>query len=197
MRYVGRIITNTKIDDISEFIEVTKDTSSIVNNEAKIPTLIIGYKNAQEICGNIKILEKKIGKNLYWTFSKRERRVDYDPDLRNFMLTVSDFVQRCCKYEYVDILTSDSDKTGHLFNVLREETKKKVVYETNTMYYIYVPQENTVFGLSKEVLKYVKMDVTQFFKNNSVTTVIDHEFSDNKISKYKFVNPLLYYLKTF
>ena len=91
MRYIGRIITTGKIDGVSEFIDVTKDTSSVVDNDTKIPTLIIGYKKAQEICGSLKTRDRQIGKNLYWTFSKRERRVDYEPDLElSISVTVFD-----------------------------------------------------------------------------------------------------------
>ena len=94
MRHIGRIITTTKIEGISEFIDVTKDSSTIVNNEAKIPTLIIGYKNAQNICGDLKVTEKKIGNNLWWTFSKRERRIDYEPDLNKFLAEVFNFLMK-------------------------------------------------------------------------------------------------------
>jgi hypothetical protein len=110
MRYIGRIITTTKIEGISEFIDVTKDSSFITNNEAKIPTLIIGYKNAENICGGLRMTEKKIGTNLWWTFSKRERRIDYEPDLQNFLSNVSAFLTKSCQYEYLDPITWDKEK---------------------------------------------------------------------------------------
>lgn len=202
MRYIGRIITTTKIDDISEFIDVTKDTSTIINNEAKIPTLIIGYKNAKEICGDIKILEKKIGTNLYWTFSKRERRIDYEPDMKKFLSTVCDFVMKYCEYEYIDLITVNDEKKDEINDIFRDKTHKKVVYTTNSMHYIYVPNRNKIYGFSKEVLKFLGRDeLTKespgISGNNSFFFVDDTEFFENKISNSKFVEPLLYYLKTF
>ena len=118
MRHIGRIITTTKIEGISEFIDVTKDESSVVGNEAKIPTLIIGFKNAERICGPLKMTEKKIGNNLWWTFSKRERRIDYEPDLESFLSNVSDFLMKFCNYEYIDPITWEEEKKDAI-DVLR------------------------------------------------------------------------------
>ena len=199
MRYIGRIITNTKIDDVSEFIEVTEDSSSIVGNETKIPTLIVGYKRAQEICGDVKILKRKIGKNLYWTFSKRERRVDYDQDIVTFQKTVSDFLLKCCKYEYVDVMTCSEETRNTLVGKVLDAGMHKVIYESPTMYYMYVPSEGKVYGVSKEVLKFSQIPslFTRSRDNQSVIFVDDDDASYRKISNFKFVTPLLYYLKTF
>lgn len=199
MRYIGRIITSGKVEDASEFVEVTKDSSSIINRETKIPTLIVGYKNAKEICGDISILNKKIGKNLYWTFSKRERRADYEEDLKNFQGTVSDFVSKFCKYEYVDVMTIDDDKRKE-FNETISDNHTKVAYITSTMYYIYHPVKNKTYGISKEVLKAIgtgEERMLKWLKNSSITIVSESEFSDTLIAKSKFVQPLLYYLATF
>jgi hypothetical protein len=199
MRYIGRIITNGKIEDVSEFIEVTKDTQTISGREAKIPTLIVGYKRAQEIFGDVKILNKKIGKNLYWTFSKRERRVDYEEDLKNFQNIVSEFVSKFCDYEYIDVMTIDDDRRKE-FNETISDGHTKVAYVTSTMYYIYHPVKNKTYGISKEVLKAIgsgEERMLKWLKNSSITVVSESEFSDLKIGKSKFVQPLLYYLATF
>lgn len=193
MRYVGRIITNSKMDDVSEFIEVTRETSSIVNNEAKIPTIIVGYKNAESICGKLNVLDRKIGKNLSWTYSKRERRIDYDPDMRNFFSDVSNFVLKYCKYEYIDLITASEENKKHLVDVLNEKFLK-IIYETDKMYYIYVPHENITYGVAKTVIEFVGWND---ISGNNAVKINDREFSENKISKTAFENPLLYYLKTF
>ena len=199
MRYVGRIITNTKIDDISEFIEVTKDSSSIVHNDTKIPTLIVGYENTKKICGNVNITRKEIGKNLSWTFSKRERRIDYEDDLEKFVMTVSNFVLNHCDFEYVDFLTANEEKKLCVVNMLNDIGYRKIVYETNTMFYIYVPHDNKVYGISREILKFCGVDESMINgeENRSITTFTDSEFSETKIAKKRFVIPLLYYLMTF
>lgn len=198
MRYIGRIITTSKIEDISEFIDVTKDESSVKNNEAKIPTLIIGHKNAEKICGPLKMTEKKIGNNLWWTFSKRERRIDYEPDVKKFLAFVSDFLMKFCKYEYLDPITWSEDKKDEFFEVITNNSKK-ILYITDSMLYLYYPKTNKVYGLSVEVLKFVELDesIMETISHDCTTVVDEVDFNDTKMAKNKFVMPLLYYLKTF
>ena len=78
MNYIGRIITKNKLESSTLF----DITSSLKKVNDDIPTLIIGWNNAKTIYGdNLDILDKKISKNLYWTFSKREKRNDYENDI--------------------------------------------------------------------------------------------------------------------
>ena len=198
MRYIGRIITAGKIEGLSEFIDVTKDTSSIVDNDTKIPTLIVGYKNAQDICGSLKTRDRQIGKNLYWTFSKRERRVDYEPDLDKFLNNVSSFIMKFCDYEYVDLITCDEERRNNLFSVI-SDNKTKVLYITDTMYYIYYPKGNKVYGVSIDILKFLGIDdsFNESFSHESTVVINDTDFSESKIAKSKFVQPILYYLRSF
>ena len=201
MRYIGRIITSTKIEDVSEFIEVTPDSSSIINNETKVPTLIIGYKNAVKLCGSVKITDKKIGKNLYWTFSKRERRSDYIDDLGAFYEEVSRFATSCCKYEYIDPITWDAETKNRFANII-SGIHRKVVYSTESMYYIYYPHDGKTYGISKGILKYLGKSDGYFEewlakKSVSSTVITETDSEYIKIAKNKFVVPLLYYLRSF
>ena len=65
--YIGRIITNAKKIDFFEFIDKTNDTSKI---DSTIPTLIVGKGLAESMFGKdkVKILDRQLGKNLYWTY---------------------------------------------------------------------------------------------------------------------------------
>ena len=197
MRYIGRIIANTKIEDVSEFIEVTDDSSSIIDNGAKIPTLIIGYKNAVRLCGEVRITEKKIGKNLYWTFSKRERRSDYIADLDAFQEEVFRFAKSCCEYEYLDPITW-TDDTRLMFANLIIDRYKKFVYQTSTMYYIYYPHKGKTYGMSKDIMRYLGFPEDYFRKlseKSSNNIMMIDEW--NNTGDDNFVIPLLYYIKTF
>ena len=201
MRYIGRIITTAKIDDVPELIEVTNDSSSISGDDVKIPTLIIGYKNAVKLCGKIKITEKKIRNNLYWTFSKRERRSDYISDLTDFYEEVSRFVLSCSEYEYLDPITW-SDEMKDNFIKIMSGNRRKVVYSADTMYYIYSPNAGKTYGMSKTVMKYLGFPDNYFEscsgkKFPSTTIINESEFQEARIAKNKFIQPLLYYLATF
>lgn len=201
MRYVGRIITTSKIEGLSDFIELTKDGSSIKDGNAKIPTIIIGHKNAENILGRpLKMSEKKIGENLYWTFSKRERRIEYEPDMDKFENTVSNFLMKFCQYEYIDAITADNERKGKIRELLTDGTHRKIVYVTDSMYYVYCPSENKTYGLSKDVLSFVGVKpetVEEKFRKQSANIITISDVPDTKIAKSKFVIPLLYYLATF
>lgn len=201
MRYIGRIITTAKIDDVPELIEVTNDSSSISGDDVKIPTLIIGYKNAVKLCGKIKITEKKVRNNLYWTFSKRERRSDYISDLTDFYEEVSRFAVSWCKYEYLDPITW-SDEMKDNFIKIMSGNRRKVVYSADTMYYIYSPNAGKTYGMSKTVMKYLGFPDNYFEtcsgkKFPSTTIINESDFQEARIAKNKFIQPLLYYLATF
>ena len=201
MRYIGRIITTAKIDDVPELVEVTNDSSSISGDDVKIPTLIIGYKNAVKLCGKIKITEKKVRNNLYWTFSKRERRSDYISDLTDFYEEVSRFVMSCCKYEYIDPITW-SEETKDNFVKMMSGERRKIVYSTDTMYYIYSPNAGKTYGMSKTVMKYLGFPDNYFEAHSgekfpSTTIVSENDFLEMRMAKNKFIQPLLYYLVTF
>ena len=188
------------MEDPSEFIDVTKDTDSIVDNDTKIPTIIIGYSNAKKICGDLNILKKNIGKNLSWTFTKRERRMDYEPDMVAFYKTVSDFIAKCCDYEFVGLINSGFSKVKEIIKILDNLSKKKVVFATETMYYIYVPSENRIIGISREELSFMRIQrnkIINRFTNSSVVVIKEGEFTENRLMKKKYLTPLFYYLKTF
>ena len=83
MKYIGRIITNSKTVDTLDYVEVTNNKCDL---DFSIPTLIIGKKNAIDLFGEekIKVLDRKIKENVYWTYGKTEKRNVYEEDLWKF-----------------------------------------------------------------------------------------------------------------
>ena len=84
MRYIANIITKSKIN-LGSFFNITNDLNNV---DKSIPTLIIGWDEVKKIFPEQNILEKKIDDMLYWTFSKREKRYQYEIDLENFISIV-------------------------------------------------------------------------------------------------------------
>ena len=198
MRYIGRIITTAKIEGVSEFIEVTQDTSSVVSMEAKIPTLIVGYKN---VCnyfgGEINILDKKIGQNLYWTFTKRERRVDFDDDIKNFYEKVKKFLSSYVKYNFFSLISSSSEQK-RTFNEEILSDKHKVLYETEKMLYIFLPKYMKTIGISVDELIFLGKTVDGVKTGYEITTSVPETFlDDDDFKKNLSIVPFLYYLASF
>ena len=81
MKTLGYIVTDRKLKDIDGFVEQVNDISLADSTK---PILVVGWKNAKNCDGYTSILEKQLGENIYWTFSKSESRSDFEEDLQTF-----------------------------------------------------------------------------------------------------------------
>jgi hypothetical protein len=93
------------------------------------------------------------------------------------------------------MVSADKGRRHHISEIFKDLSHKKVIYQTDTMYYIYYPIEGKVYGVSKDILKFLghsegiisgKVDGKSVF-------LADDEVGCAK----KFMVPVLYYLKTF
>ena len=81
MKTLGYIVTDRKLKNIDGFVEQVNDISLADSTK---PILVVGWKNAKNCDGYTSILEKQLGNNIYWTFSKSESRSDFEEDLQMF-----------------------------------------------------------------------------------------------------------------
>ena len=186
--YIGRIITTSKKIDVADFIEI----STTYTFNPSIPTLIIGKKNAVAAFGadRIKVLDKQIEPNVYWTFSKTERRVDYDADLVAFKKIVEERMLSM-EYSYYNIFIESGERTRQFIDWMYAGAEK-YVYVSDDMLYFYSPETNLT-GLSLNDIEYIGKDreeVIQKIKSNPNNFV----FTKSDISYQKFgVRNELYY----
>lgn len=101
-KYIGNIIVknlNYKVDDCY------KKCLSMSEIDKNIPTLIIGLQNAKELIDGFDILKKRYnGDMLWWTFTKSERRIDYEKDLEDFYVFCIRTITNKINYRYINIL---------------------------------------------------------------------------------------------
>ena len=191
MNYIGRIITKNKLESNVLF----DITSSLKKINDDIPTLIIGWNNAKAIYGdNLDILDKKISKNLYWTFSKREKRYDYENDLILFYKKVIDNVYEKIKYNYLDFLLYGNNKILSFISFMQDDTIKKIIYIKDN--FIYISCGINVYGILLDNISYLGYNKKDFleqikFKNIVIT---DNNFLDNNIKKIINNNIIIPYL---
>jgi hypothetical protein len=77
--YVGNIVTDTPINDGDFRVCLSMDVI-----DETLPTLIVGWKTVRGIYGNdVSILHKKINERTYWTFNRRERKIDFEKDIES------------------------------------------------------------------------------------------------------------------
>ena len=100
--YLGRIISKRPIADLPEYIEVS---DTFVDDG--VPTLVVGKKVTAELFGpeSMKVLDKRIRGEVYWTFSKFERRTDFEDDVKWFVDHTVQLADAGLQYYFVNIFT--------------------------------------------------------------------------------------------
>ena len=150
--YIGNIITSSKIED--ENFKVCRKLETI---DGSLPTLIVGWDKTKEIYGDkVSILHKKIDEKTNWTFSTKERKVDYDKDIKSFMSNCYSNIGKDINYVYIDIIHDSKKKIKKIIKKIYSLKNPKVYNHLNRMIYIY--GENIVFGVDIEVLNYIGID---------------------------------------
>ena len=192
--YVGNIVTSLKLDE--ENFDIYSDLESIDND---LPTLIIGWGNAKEFIGeDISILHKKINQKLYWTFSKKERKVDFEVDFEKFKEVCFNNFGDNIPYVYLDILHGKSKINKKIIRKILSLSNSVIYISDKNMVYIY--GENIIFGIDLNIIEYSsikKEKILNRIKNlNNNVLVTDEIFNKCKdlLYKIKYKNKLIPYI---
>ena len=171
--YIGNIITSSKIED--ENFKVCRKLETI---DDSLPTLIVGWEKTKEIYGDkVSILHKKIDEKTNWTFSTKERKVDYDKDIKSFMSNCYSNIGKDINYVYIDIIHDSKKKIKKIIKKIYSLKNPKVYNHLNRMIYIY--GENIVFGVDIEVLNYIGIDYKKVL--DKLSKISNCLFIDEKI----------------
>lgn len=152
MQILGYIVSKRKINNTVGFVEVVNSIKAI--EDSTKPVLVIGLNEAKKLTENFSILEKKINDNLYWTFGKTERRVDYDRDLEWFYGEVLRRSIDAIDYRYVNVIEFRYQRLKKLLLFLQSEVDKHI-YICNDMVYVFYDKK--VLGISLRLLRYNKI----------------------------------------
>ena len=198
MKCIGRIVTNSKTVDTLDYVEVTNNKCGL---DFSVPTLIIGKKNAVELFGedNIKVLDRKIKDNVYWTYGKTEKRNIYEEDLRKFNQNLIKNLSKKVKYTFFNVLSEPLSRIKRYIKFMRSD-EEKIVYITDN--HVYIFYNNNVFGLSLDDIEYAgikKEKVIKQIQENPHNIVIDNtKFLSKKMKNYikddKILVPYLYFI---
>lgn len=193
--FLGRIVTKLKQLDVPFFIELTENPG-----DYSIPTLIVGKKRAVELFGaeNIHVLDKKVQENVWWTFAKNERRVDYEEDVKKFIDSISKKLNSCVNYYFINIFTENLSFLKKFIKYIYNNERKSV-YVTEKHIYIYGGKN--VIGLSRGDFEYAGIDSDKVIKKirsnpqNIVFTDADITQNIAKFSKSSnIIIPYLHYI---
>ncbi len=182
MAELGYIVTKNKIKNILPFIKVVANIELI--DDITKPILIIGLEEAKKYTSSFSILNKEIKKNMFWTFGKREKRVDFEKDIEKFQEYVLKYALEQLKYYYVNILTIKYEKMKHLLKIINN-CDKKFIFIDKKMFYLYY--NNYILGVSSDILSYIgikKYKVVELLEKNKQNIIFFNDFSINhKIKK--------------
>ena len=79
--YIGNIVTTSNLE-----LENFKICHKLDTIDDRLPTLIIGWNKTKELVEDkVSILHKQINPKLFWTFSTKERKSEYETDLDSFI----------------------------------------------------------------------------------------------------------------
>jgi hypothetical protein len=194
---VGKIYSKKKINTIT-YIDNINSFDKIDNN---MPCLIIGWKNACTIYGNVNILDKKIDNNIFWTFSKTEKRTEYEKDIEKFYEYCFTKLKKELVYCNINILTSGYNRIKKLVKLIDCKKKNKVIYIKDEQ--LYICYKNNVFGVSLSDCEYIGISTNKILdkikKNKNNILIYENDFLGNKIKTYigdsNIIIPYLYSLK--
>ena len=192
MQKLGYIVTDRKINGVKEFVGVVDDISLA---DPTKPVLIVGIELAKKYINNFSILNKKVNDNLFWTFKKTEKRVDFENDINYFYNYIIYNISNNIDYYYINILKLRYNKIKKLYNILFSGNKKYIYISNNMLYFLH--NDKNVFGISISILEFLNIDVKKIFKklysneNNIICTNMSNCVKSIKaeIGNKKYVVP--------
>lgn len=190
--FLGNIITEENLES-NKLFNITNSLDGIITG---IPTLIVGWNLTKKLFDGRKmsILEKQIDKDLFWTFTKKEKRVDFEQDygifIKNSFKTLNDNV----RYEYVNILTSRINEIKNILKKIKSKEKCYIYIHNNS--FIYISDGETIFGVDINMIDFINIERKKIYKlfysnaNNDLfftNDFIDKNLKQNLIDNVKLI----------
>lgn len=197
MKHIANIVTTYKLN-ISEFFNVVNDYNKI---DKSIPTLIVGWGEVKKIFPSQDILTPYIDDNTTWTFSKREKRFQYEKDIQLFINNVIKNINENVNYKFFNYILYNKEKQKTFIEYVRRGNCS--LYHNSRFLYIYNNVDKITLGISLNDLKYINVDIKKFIKRlveNTNNIICDNVncFDQQSLSLIKSnikVLPYLNYLK--
>ena len=152
-------MTTTSIKENIGIVGIVNSLQEI--QDSTLPILIIGYNKAKKKFPKLSILDKKIDKNIFWTFGKKEKREEYEKDIKSFFQLVINQAITNISYYYVNCYTIKYSKVKKIINIIHNK-EKKYIYIKNNIIYIYY--NNYVLGISLEMLDWMDIKRKKIFQ---------------------------------
>lgn len=192
--YLGNIVSETKIQN-----NLFNCVDKIEDIDRRIPTLIIGWDFSKRIFIDRKltILNKKIDDNTSWTFTKREKRIEYEKDLDIFTKKTLKLTEKIVNYTYLNLLTTTYSDIKKVIKIWTSSEVSYIYISNNSFVYSYA--NDNIIGIDLNIIDFLNINRKKvykllFFNGNKV--VFSDEFlpkniKENIDNNYKII-PYLY-----
>jgi hypothetical protein len=149
--YVANIVTKTNLN-VDKYFNIVQSIDEIIDD---LPTLVIGWDIVKTINPNADFIDKKLSKDIFWTFKKTERRDIFEEDLYYFIKHSYNLLIKNIEYIFIDlILFSDSELKATFKKI--KKSPKVIGYKYNNMLYLYT--DKTIYGFDLKLVKYLDLD---------------------------------------
>ena len=156
---IGYIVSERNITKLSELLGQTRDESQVCSD---VPVLIVGNNLAKQDSEYRTIIDKTLGENRFWTFSRSEMRSDFEKDLWKFEQFC---IKRVCdrlEYRYIDLSRLSVTDIKRLINLVNDTTTTRYFFFSDGMVYFY--DDGAVNGVSAQILRYCKIKPKKLVK---------------------------------
>lgn len=179
MKKIGNIVTNGRKTVYNEVFNVVNSIDDCI---PELPTLVVGWSNMKSMFPEATTTEKSYN-GINWTFTKTERRCDYEEDITRFYRDSLKASLANVKYVYVDIINYSLSRIKKAIFFARYDTDKTVFLTRGSNFmFVYSKRYNTVFGLSLTLCEYLgipKRKAIALFRGSEF--VHDTSFIDSEL----------------
>jgi hypothetical protein len=191
---LGYIISEEKIE-VENFINL----NSLIDIDDELPRLIVGREFGKTLGLKPSILNKKMSKYSYWTYSPTEKKSEYTDDLELFKKISIDLFLNKVKYFYIDPFNLTLTQIKRLITKVNGVTNGLIYYDNKMCYVFY---DSMTYGINWDVMEYLgieKQRLIKYLKDKNFKILLKDEifnkcmFETNNIK----VLPYLHYLKTY
>lgn len=189
MKKIGNVLVSSldyKVDDCyNKFLTL----SNIDNN---LPTMIIGLENAKKYIDGFSIFKREYWNNmLWWTFSKYEKRSDYDKDIQKFYEVCINNIINNIKYFNININELTYNKIKNFIKYIKNNNKKNYYIDNNKFVFIYdIEKTKNIYGISLNTCAFYgvnKQNILNLIASN-INNIQIKNFYDIPNSVRKIVN---------
>lgn len=176
MILVGNIVSNEELVGVpNNFVQ-----GRFISTNG-LPTLVIGWELTKSLYPQASILKKEITDNVFWTFSKSEKRTIFEKDLNEFIKkSYEDYVKNI-KHTNIDPIIYKIKDTEELINKIKAVAGDFAYLYVNKVVYVY--NNFNIFSIDLEQLDFIGFDKEKVL--NELEENIIYFEKKNKLINFK------------